>query len=93
MAMAATVGQDCFIAQQTAILNRGDSRPSLDQINVPSIIICGRQDEITPLALLEEMATLIPAARLCIIEDCGHLSSMEQPQATTALMRDWLLRT
>jgi pimeloyl-ACP methyl ester carboxylesterase len=56
------------------------------------MVICGRQDEITPLALLEEMAGLIPDARLCVIEDCGHLSSMEQPQASTALMRDWILR-
>jgi pimeloyl-ACP methyl ester carboxylesterase len=37
------------------------------------------------------MARMIPDARLCVVEDCGHLSTIEQPQAVTALLRDWLL--
>ncbi|MDX1738339.1 MAG: alpha/beta fold hydrolase [Alphaproteobacteria bacterium] len=90
MDMAQNVGQAAFVRQQTAILNRPDSRENLQDIKVPTLVICGRQDELTPVAISEETRAGIPDARLCIIEDCGHLSSLERPQATTALMRDWL---
>lgn len=92
MEMAADVGQDAFLRQQTAILGRPDSRADLISIQVPTLVVCGRQDELTPLDLSEEMAAGIPDARLCIIEECGHLSTMERPFAVTALMRDWLLQ-
>jgi len=90
-AMADHVGQDAFLRQETAIMNRPDSRKDLSHIRCPTLILCGRQDTLTPLELHEEMASSIPKARLAIIEDCGHLSTMEQPQAVTALLRDWLL--
>ncbi|WP_420547069.1 alpha/beta fold hydrolase [Curvivirga sp.] len=90
MDMAAQVGQEAFVRQQTAILNRPDSRDDLSGYNIPSLVICGRQDEVTPLALSEESSSLLPNSRLCIIEECGHLATLERPFATTALMRDWL---
>ncbi len=92
MAMAGRVGKAAFLKQQRAILGRIDSRPGLGAIDVPTLIVCGRQDALTPVARHEEMASAIPGARLCIIEDCGHLSTMERPEAATALLRDWLLR-
>lgn len=92
MAMAAAVGRDAFIRQQKAIMARPDNLPLLAGIAVPTLVICGRQDSATPLELSEEMAAGIAGARLCVIEECGHLSSMERPHAVTALMRDWLLR-
>ena len=58
---------------------------------MPTLIIVGRQDELTPLDLAAEAAEGIPNARLAIIEECGHLSTLERPQAVTALMRDWLV--
>lgn len=91
MAMAEAVGRDAFARQQTAIMNRRDSRDTLEGISCPTLVVCGRQDAITPLEISEESASLLPRGRLVVIEDCGHLSSMERPQATTALMRDWLL--
>lgn len=90
--MAESVGKDAFLRQQRAIMGRPDSRPDLAGIDVPTLVVCGRQDVATPLALSEEIAELIAGARLCIIEECGHLSTMERPHAVTALMRDWLLR-
>jgi pimeloyl-ACP methyl ester carboxylesterase len=90
-AMCDEVGPQVFIQQMTAIMNRRDSRPMLRDIRVPTLVICGRQDEGTPLAASEEMAAGIPGSRLAVIEDCGHLSTIEQPQAVTALLRDWLL--
>jgi pimeloyl-ACP methyl ester carboxylesterase len=92
MAMAAAVGRDAFIRQQKAIMARPDNLPLLPAIRVPTLVICGRQDRATPLEMSAEMAAGIAGARLCIIEECGHLASMERPHAVTALMRDWLLR-
>ncbi|HYF87044.1 alpha/beta fold hydrolase [Azospirillum sp.] len=86
------VGVDGYAREQEAIINRADSRPGLAAIRCPALVVCGRQDALTPPALHEEMADAIPSARLVLVEDCGHLSAMEQPQAVTALMRDWLLR-
>jgi pimeloyl-ACP methyl ester carboxylesterase len=68
-----------------------DSRGQLADYDLPTLVACGRQDALTPLDLHEEMAAAIPAARLTVIEECGHLSAMEQPQAVTALLRQWLL--
>jgi pimeloyl-ACP methyl ester carboxylesterase len=59
--------------------------------NLPTLIVCGRDDNLTPVELHDEMAASIPGARLALIEECGHLSTMEQPQAVTALLRQWLL--
>jgi pimeloyl-ACP methyl ester carboxylesterase len=90
MAMAAHVGREAYVRQQTAIMGRSDSRPSLGAIRCPTLVICGRQDALTPRGVSEEIAAGIPGARLAVIEDCGHLSTMEQPARVTALMRAWL---
>lgn len=90
-AQAQRIGPDGYVRQQTAIMNRPDSRPGLGAIACPTLVLCGRQDAITPPALHEEIAEGIPGARLALVEDCGHLSAMEQPQAVTALLREWLL--
>jgi pimeloyl-ACP methyl ester carboxylesterase len=89
--MAERVGQDAFQRQQKAIMARLDSRDGLRRIKCPTLALCGRQDSLTPVEVHEEMAGTIDHARLAIIEDCGHMSTMEQPQAVTALLRNWLL--
>lgn len=88
--MAERIGPDGFIRQQHAIMSRADSRPLLPTIGCPTLVLCGRQDALTPLALHEELAALIPGARLQVIEDCGHLATLERPMQTTAALRDWL---
>jgi pimeloyl-ACP methyl ester carboxylesterase len=90
MAMAERVGLDAFLRQQRAIMARPDARPQLGEIRVPTMVVCGRQDALTPLDRSEEIAAAIPGARLAVIEECGHLSTMERPHAATALMRLWL---
>lgn len=90
MAMAERVGLDAFLRQQRAIMARPDSRPELGRISVPTMVICGRQDALTPLERSQEIAAGIKGARLAVIEECGHLSTMERPQAVTALLRLWL---
>ncbi|MBP2227202.1 pimeloyl-ACP methyl ester carboxylesterase [Azospirillum agricola] len=92
LAQMERVGVDGYAREQNAIMNRPDSRPGLGAIRCPTLVLCGREDALTPPDLHAEMAAAIPGARLALVEQCGHLSAMEQPQAVTALMRDWLLR-
>jgi pimeloyl-ACP methyl ester carboxylesterase len=89
-AMAGRVGKDAYLRQQRAIMGRAEGRPGLARIDVPTLVVCGRQDVLTPLALSEEIAAGIPGAALVVIEACGHLSTMERPEAVTALLRYWL---
>jgi pimeloyl-ACP methyl ester carboxylesterase len=89
-AMSARVGEAAFYRQQEAMLSRPDSRPGLGAICCPTLVLCGRQDALTPLEVHREMVSLIPGSKLVIIEDSGHLTTMEQPQATTAVLRYWL---
>ena len=88
--MAERVGQEAFTRQQTAILNRKDGRQDLEAIRVPTLICCGRQDAITPVALHEEMHAHIFGSRLVVVEHAGHLTPLEQPHAASAVMRYWL---
>lgn len=90
MRMAESVGREAFARQQTAIMNRVDSRPDLPDIKCPTLVLCGREDALTPLALHQEMVQLIPGTVLSIVEDCGHLSALERPHAVTAMLRHWL---
>jgi pimeloyl-ACP methyl ester carboxylesterase len=90
MAMTERVGKDAFLRQQKAIIGRPDNRPILKTFRCPSLVLCGRQDQLTPLDLHEEMASLIPNAKLEIIEDCGHLSTMERVWEVNVALRQWL---
>jgi pimeloyl-ACP methyl ester carboxylesterase len=89
-AMARDVGAAAFRRQQAAIMGRVDSRPFLSRIACPTLVLCGRQDAITPPELHEEMAAAIPGAKLVVVEECGHLSAIERPEAVSAALRDWL---
>jgi pimeloyl-ACP methyl ester carboxylesterase len=88
--MAERVGRDAFIRQQMAIMGRVDGRETLGKVACPSLVICGRQDQLTPPEVSRDMAGFIPAAKLVIVEECGHLAPLEQPQAVSALLRYWL---
>jgi pimeloyl-ACP methyl ester carboxylesterase len=88
--MGEDTGVQGFINQQTALMGRPDSRPQLPRIKCPTLVLIGREDALTPLELSQEMANLIPNAKLTIIPDCGHLSTMERPEAVNRAMRDWL---
>ena len=92
-AMAERVGRKAFLRQQRASRSRPDSRADLAAIVCPTLLICGRQDPLAPPALHEEMATAIPGAELLIIEECGHLPPLEQPEEVTGALRRWLQRT
>ncbi len=88
--MAEETGADALMRQQTAILGRPDSRPGLGAIACPTLVLVGDSDELTPPDRAREMADAIPGARLAVIADSGHLSTLEQPGAVTAALVDWL---
>ena len=67
-----------------------DQRDEARAIGVPSLVLCGSEDRITPPALSEELAGLIPGARLEWIGDAGHLSNAEQPAAFNAAVERFL---
>ncbi len=89
-AMAEAVGPEAFVRQEQAIIGRLDSRSDLPDIACPTLVLCGREDALTPVCLHEEMAGLIPDSRLRVIEKCGHLSALERPEAVTAALREWI---
>ena len=90
--MAERVGIEQYVQQQHAIISREDSRGVLKNVRIPGLVLCGEDDALTPLADHREMAGLIPAAELVVIERCGHLSALECPQAVSAALRHWLTR-
>jgi pimeloyl-ACP methyl ester carboxylesterase len=89
--MAARVGVEAYARQQAAIVSRRDFRPGLRHVDVPALVLCGRDDRITPLACSEEMAGAIPGARLVMLDECGHMSTLESPEAVNAALRGWLV--
>ncbi|MBN2751358.1 MAG: alpha/beta fold hydrolase [Rhodospirillaceae bacterium] len=88
--MAWSIGKEVFIRQQTAIINRPDGLNDLRQIAVPTALICGDADELTPPDRHREMAERIPGSVLTIIPACGHLATLEAPEAVSAALRAWL---
>ncbi|MEJ0077169.1 MAG: alpha/beta fold hydrolase [Alphaproteobacteria bacterium] len=88
--MCHDVGAEAYVRQQRAILTRADSRPLLPSIKCPTLVLVGEQDELTPPFLSEEMAAGIPGAKLTKVPHCGHLSTLEQPDAVNAALVEWM---
>ncbi|WP_143474018.1 alpha/beta fold hydrolase [Limnohabitans sp. B9-3] len=88
--MARSVSAKGQFNQQTAMLARPDSHADLATVRVPTLVMCGRQDPVTPLSDHEAMAACVPGAKLKVIESCGHLSTIEQPEAVTSELTQWL---
>jgi pimeloyl-ACP methyl ester carboxylesterase len=92
-AMARSVGVQGQLNQQQAMLARPDSHDDLATVQVPTLLICGADDKVTPVADHEAIAKRIAGSRLEVVRDCGHLSTIEQPQAVTRLLAVWLAST
>ena len=88
--MIARKTPEIFAAQIKALLARPDGTPVLRGIPCPTMILCGRQDAWSSLAAHQAMAALIRKSTLVVIESCGHMSTMEQPEAVTGAMANWL---
>jgi pimeloyl-ACP methyl ester carboxylesterase len=79
-----------FEAQIRALLDRPDARATFAALGVPTLLVCGRQDAWSPLARHEKMHATLPGSRLAVIEDSGHMTTMEQPDEVANVLLDWL---
>lgn len=89
-AMAEATGPDTFVRQLRAIMSRRDSRPMLASLSLPVLVLVGDEDKLTPPEQAREMAGLIEGSRLVEVPDCGHLSTLERPDAVNEALRSWL---
>ena len=87
--MALNTGREKFIHQIKSQLGRPDSTPDLPHIKCPVLLITGREDKFCTPEIHEAMAGLIPHSTLHIVEHCGHLSTLEQPQEVASLIANW----
>jgi pimeloyl-ACP methyl ester carboxylesterase len=90
MAMAVRVGREAFARQQNAIIARIDGRPSLGDIRVPTLVLVGAEDRVTPIEIAYELHELIAGSTLRVIADSGHLPPLEAPAAVNAALDVWL---
>jgi len=88
--MAVDTGTEALVRQHAALMGRPDSGPFLASIRCPTLVLVGREDALTPVEMAQEIVAGIPGARLQIIPDCGHLSTMERPEAVNRALRAWL---
>jgi len=89
-AMHQETGTEAYINQQTAIMNRVDSRPLLAELRMKTLIVVGDSDQLTPPAAAKEMHELVAGSKLDVIPNCGHMSLLERPDRVTKLLVEWL---
>lgn len=90
MEMAQQLGAYTFVDQSRALQSRPDQQNTLRGTACPALILCGRDDALCPVHRHELMAELMPHAMLHVVENAGHLPTLEQPDETTAALRRWL---
>lgn len=90
--MGETNGAEAYVRHQEAIIARPDSRSMLAGIDVPTVIIVGEADAITPPEVAREMHDGIADSRLAVIPNAGHMALLERPAAVNAALKEWALR-
>ena len=88
--MIEETGPDAFVRQLNAIMSRPDSRPLLASIKCPTLVLVGADDVATPPELNKEIAEGISGAKLMLVPNSGHLTTLEQPDAVNAALAEWL---
>jgi pimeloyl-ACP methyl ester carboxylesterase len=82
-----------YSAQINALLNRAELFPVLKTISCPTLVLCGREDASTPVVVHEEMMSTLSRASMTVVERCGHMSMLEQPDAVSNAMKRWINST
>ncbi|WP_421761118.1 alpha/beta fold hydrolase [Devosia sp.] len=88
--MATDTPMDAFRDQIEMAIDRVDSRPRLELLDMPVLVACGAEDGICPPELSAEIAGAIPGATLAIVEAAGHYLTLDQPDEVARLLREWL---
>lgn len=91
MRMVGRMTGEIYAGQTKALLNRPDATPVLGTIRCPTLILCGAQDTWSPPERHERMVSLIPGSYSRVIDNCGHMSTMEQPARVLAALEEWLV--
>ena len=92
MDMALSLGPDVFINQSRALQSRLDQQNTIQSINIPVLIMCGSEDKLCPVERHEMMHNMITDSDLKIINNAGHMPTLEQPRETTEVIKEWLMR-
>ena len=92
MDMALTLGPDVFINQSRALQTRADQQNTIQSIKIPVLIMCGSEDKLCPVERHEMMHNMISDSDLKIINNAGHMPTLEQPRETTEVIKEWLMR-
>ena len=90
MDMAEALGPQVFVNQSIALRDRPDQTETLRGFRGPALVLCGRHDTLCPVERHELMHDLLENSRLEIVENAGHLTTLEQPEITTAALSRWL---
>jgi pimeloyl-ACP methyl ester carboxylesterase len=88
--MARAVGLAGYERQLRVAISRPDSRPLLSTIEVPTLVLVGDSDPLTPPDHSQEIARAIGGSKLKVVPDCGHLSPIEQPAQVTQALGEWI---
>ncbi len=88
--MASESGVKTFIAQHEATINRRSRLVDLAKLNCATIIVASREDQVVPLALIENMSNNILGSELKIIDNCGHMIPLEQPEKLNDTLKKWI---
>jgi pimeloyl-ACP methyl ester carboxylesterase len=88
--MAYRAGPEVFVRDNAALIAREDRWSALGRLAVPTLLLWGRHDQFASVERASEIAARVPSARLLVLEDCGHLPTLEQPDASVRAARDWL---
>ena len=80
-----------YAAQIRALLTRPDRSALLRTITVPTLVLCGHEDSWSPIGRHRELAAQIAGSRLVDVADCGHMSTLEQPDQVARALQTWLL--
>jgi pimeloyl-ACP methyl ester carboxylesterase len=89
---AAAASPDAVVSALAALAARGDATPALGKIVVPTLVMVGSHDKLTPLTLAESMRTKIPGAELHVVPDAGHFSNVENPAVFNERLLSFLKR-
>ena len=82
---------EIYAAQTRALINRPDARRVMNMIRCPALVLCGREDSWAPVQRHLEMSAAIAGSTFVEIQDCGHMCTMERPEAVTSALKKWLV--
>jgi len=91
MDMATGLGAEVFVRQSRALQSRKDQQHTLRNTKVPALVLCGAHDQVCPVVQHELMHDLMTNSKLVIVEEAGHLSTLEQPKAVSDALMEWLV--